>query len=72
MSTDIKWLRNWLRMPTRQTPVYSKPQPEINPVQIEVDFRETDGAKLHFYYPDGCSLCIQLNADGTWTTTVGQ
>jgi hypothetical protein len=71
-ANDIQGLRNWLKTPTRPTPVYLKSEPDTNVAQVEVDLRATDGAKLHFYYPDGCGLCIRLNVDGTWTYTVGQ
>jgi hypothetical protein len=62
-ANDIQQLRNWLKTPTRPPTVYLEPQPDTYAAQVEVDFQETDGVKLHFDYHDGCSLCIRLNMD---------
>jgi len=72
-SEDTKSLRDWLRRPTVMPTVLEDPQPEqVSTEHIWVDFRETEVAKLHFFYPDLSSLCIKLAPDGTWTYTVGQ
>jgi len=62
---DIKYLRDWLSQQTVE-PILNRT------VSVEVDFQETTGVKLHFRCQGMCSLCIQLNADGTWSFTVGQ
>lgn len=68
-SDSVKSLREWLTC----YPVADRlPTEGARKVSTHVDIRETDGVKLHFFYRDGCGLCLELKADGTWVWTVGQ
>jgi len=59
----MECLRNWL-----STPMDLAVRAERgNTLAItHIDFHNEEAVKFHYFYKDGCSLCIKLNPDGTW------